>query len=343
MSKLFIPCFLVATAVCGFAAECCLARVWTDVSGKQVNATYVRTVGSQVVLQVVGGGAVPVELAKLSQADQSHLNEQGVRVWTAVDGTAVLGEFVRVRDGDVYLRIEGKMVNQPFDQFSKGDRRAIRAFAAEKDLSSELPDANDEESVETRLWQDEKGNSVEGSFDDILPDGRVLIAGKLRTHVISVQQLSEEDHDHLREELDGTELAALVPAAKPVVPPSPPEAVASANNGNTSRPANSPITSRPTPTPSRVPSNGLSTRPTIPPRPVYEPPPYNPPTYNPPTYNPPVARNSPRGANGSSDSTWENPNSAYETGRTVGIIVRCVLIGLCVLSAVGGFIRYMFQ
>ena len=206
-------------------------RVWTDLQGRQVNAEFVRLVDSDVVLKQPNGRVARVPLATLSEADKEfirlHLAEQGFRIWTATDGRQIEAQYLRVRDGSVYVKFQGSTISFPFDRLSISDRKFVREAAAKDDQTDQLPEVGDEETLpDSRLWSDRSGQTAIAQFDSILPDGRVLLATQQATRVVTIQELSDEDHDYLRNILEPKGLAHLVPVRpepEPEPEPPPPE------------------------------------------------------------------------------------------------------------------------
>jgi hypothetical protein len=308
----------------------CAARIWTDRQGRAVEAEFVRVSGAQAVLQLPTGRVVQTPLVDLSEADQAYIGEQlraaGVRVWTDLQGRQVHGQYVRVRDGKVYLKVQEKTTPVLFPTLSIADRWFVRQAAGERD-AKELPEATPEETLpDARTWTDVEGVEAQGQLDRVLPDGRVLLAVEGQTRIVDIKQLSAVDHDYLRKELEDTPLARLVPPPKPK-----PVEVAAIN----------PPRMRP-PVPPVVPPIAQRTRPTpatsSPRQPRTESPIYIPPA---PTVKlvlrcPRCGRVAPAGARYGDPCPDCNKRSTspYEMGRRAGVITRYVLIGIAALSAI---------
>lgn len=220
-----LVCGLLLLLCGGALAE---SRIWTDKRGRQLRAEFVRLVGNDVVLERPNGQVARVPLASLSEADHQFLKTllaaEGVRIWTSTDGRQIQAQYLRVRDGHVYVKIEGESTSFPFDKLSVADRLFVRQKAADDGQSDQLPEPADEETLPAaRQWTDVDGQSAVGQFERILPDGRVLLAVEGVTRVLDVAQLSEDDQEHLREVLKPQGLAHLVPAPQPPPEPEPPE------------------------------------------------------------------------------------------------------------------------
>ncbi len=350
--------WLLSTAV---VCTCCLlvcssaaARVWTDKQGRTINARFVRVVGLVGVFQLPSGKVVQLPLEQLSEDDQKylkqHLASQGIRMWTSTEGSQMLGRYLRVRDGTVYVKSQQKTAPLGFTNLAIADRLWVRAKAEENGQSDQLPPPTAEEELpEARTWTDTEGNSGEGRLDRVLPDGRVLLAVDGATRVVDIKKLTAVDHDYLREELAPQGLAHLVPR-KPEPTASPATAVPPRTSHIPSRPpgARSP---RPRSVPVRPPPR--VSRPAAPPSPsprslqrplpqTRAPRPYTPPRvdFTPVT---PVrilkcskcGRQAPPGAKLGEPCTYCSKRvSPYKLGRTVGMVGGI----LALVAFVGGLI-----
>lgn len=152
---IFTACLLLATSVSLFA------RVWTDKSGRQVEAEFVRVHQGRVILKDALGQVLPVPLDSLSEADQAYVREQTggkpaepekpapdeskitvkplMRNWTDEQGKTVRAAFVGVKDGQILLRDRGREVPVPFERFSKADRDVMRQHMVTMGKGDVLP------------------------------------------------------------------------------------------------------------------------------------------------------------------------------------------------------------
>jgi len=216
--------FLLSLLLLSLCCEAVAARVWTDNNGRSVNATFVRIFGEEVVLREPSGNVFKVPIRTLSEEDQAYLRSklesQGFRVFTSVDGKQIEAQYLRIRDGKVFMKINDAPTSIPFDRFSLADQQYIREQAAAEGEQQEVP-ATTRELGPSRIWKDEDDNTIRARYDSILPDGRILLAVDDDTMVIDVKKLSQADHEHLRTVLEPQGLANLIPE-KPV-PTSEPE------------------------------------------------------------------------------------------------------------------------
>lgn len=258
MSRSVLPTALLVGMLGFFVASPAVARVWTDQQGRSMNAKFVRVVGAVGVFQMAGGKVVKVPLAQLCESDQEYIRQeladQGVRVWTDVQGRQMMAKYRRIRDGKVFV-LQGQQITPLlFSQLSAADRLWVRDKAEMTGLAEQLPPpAEDETLGESRLWTDLDGNSGEGRLDRVLAGGRVLLAVEGATRVVDVKKLVPGDQDYLRELLEPKGLARLVPPK-----PRPPKTEVASAAGSPPSPA---VALRPRPEPTSSPKAPPSTMP----------------------------------------------------------------------------------
>lgn len=315
------------------------ARVWTDLKGDTVEAEFVRVTGAMVVLQLPTGRVMQTPVAGLIDEDQAFIREalaaDGVRMWTDQQGRQVHGKFVRIRDGKVYLKVGEKTTPVPFATLSTADRQFVREHAQQRGDVNELPEATPDESLPaSREWTDADGVTATGQLDRVLRDGRVLLAVDGETRIVTITKLSADDHDYLRERLQNTELASLVPAR-----PAPPVETVTATLPPPVAPpvVPPPVAPPPSPTP-----NPPATSYVPPPVPQWQPPPE--PVVTMVLRCNRCGRPAPPGASYNDPCPYCNKqgSSPYEMGRKTGLIARYVVIGVVVISVLGWIARRLF-
>ncbi|MCA9270760.1 MAG: hypothetical protein KDA41_19900, partial [Planctomycetales bacterium] len=214
----------LAVALAWFvSAQSLEARRWTDRRGRGVDATFVRLLGEEVVLQLSNGKVVKVPLASLSDPDiafvRGSLLDAGIRVWTDVSGRQVQAQYMRVADGKVYIKANGQTSPVEFTDLSTADRLYVREQLDEKSEQKLLPPADASESLPPpRAWADEDGRLVQGQFDRVA-SGKVFLAVEGATQVVPFEKLSDADQDYLRERLELQGLAHLLPPKRQPEPP----------------------------------------------------------------------------------------------------------------------------
>lgn len=189
-----------------------------------MDAQFVRVVGQEGVFKLRNGKVVRIPLSRFSQDDLDYIRQkladEGIRVWTDIDGRQVHAQFLRLADEAVYFRVGGKVTSVPFEKLSIADRRFVRQRMQEKGQTGNLPSAMpDEDLPPLRTWSDTDCNQVEAQLDRVAGK-RVLLCTSELTQVIDIGKLTDADHDYLREQLEPQGLAHLVPAKpQPVEPP----------------------------------------------------------------------------------------------------------------------------
>jgi hypothetical protein len=101
-------------------------RTWTDGSGQQVRAEFVRVHDGEAVLSSAGKTLL-VPLRNLSPQDQAwiqaELAKKEVRGWRRTDGQELRGKYLGYDDGQVRIRAGGTTVPVPLAELSRrGDR-----------------------------------------------------------------------------------------------------------------------------------------------------------------------------------------------------------------------------
>jgi len=208
-------------------------RTWTDTQGRAVQGEFVRIHGTDVVLQLPGNKIISVPLASLVEADRQHirglLQAEGFRVWTNTQGRQVFGQWQRVRDGQVYVKVDGNTASIPFETLSRADRQWVRKAAEADGIADQLPepDVKQGQTPPTRTWTDIHGKSVVAALESVLSDGRVMLSTADGTRVIARAELSPTDQDFL----------ANQPSDGPrrVLPGGPSAGLAQANRGDEGR------------------------------------------------------------------------------------------------------------
>ena len=129
------------------------ARTWRDQQGRAINAKFVRTNGTVVVLRTAAGRVIMVPLVQLSPEDQQYVRQkvdrtvpgarpllpseaQGafrspplaseVRTWTDVLGNTMQANLVDAGDGTVTLDCNGKIGEFPIENLSPADQQYVR-------------------------------------------------------------------------------------------------------------------------------------------------------------------------------------------------------------------------
>jgi hypothetical protein len=134
-----------------------------------------------------------------------------VRTWTDARGKTIQAEFVRVQNGQVTLKQNGRVVNVPLDRFSAADQEHIRS-RAKGDAAVKAPgNANDKKAVaadqaakaaaaelrETREWKDRAGRSIRARFTRFFGRQVVLAQGN-KMHRVDFSVLSAADQEFLQ-------------------------------------------------------------------------------------------------------------------------------------------------
>lgn len=133
-------------------------RVWTDLTGRQVQAQFARVADGKVYIKV-NGETNPVEFADLTTADRLYVRTQlsddeqkellpaadaseslpPARAWTDVDGNVVQGQLDRVLPGGVFLAVDGMTRIVRMEKLSEADHDYLREYLEPRGLANLVP------------------------------------------------------------------------------------------------------------------------------------------------------------------------------------------------------------
>lgn len=129
-----------------------------------------------------------------------------VRTWTDKQGQTTRGEFVRIHEGRVVLKVGTKTTLVPLSQFSQQDQEYI-----EGQVNRKANKDKDGDSQPVRIWTDARGNQILAAFSR-MDATQVVLSESGRLRMIGFMEISQSDRTHIKDLLRGQGQEQLVAA-----------------------------------------------------------------------------------------------------------------------------------
>jgi hypothetical protein len=218
MSRLRVSRLITALLLVLCLSTGVLARAWYSKQGTIVaKGEAIDVANGGVRIRDTNGRSVWIPIAGLKKEDQQYLSDElkkiDMRLWTHISGKQVLAKHMTVTDGIVFVKkLSSDRGEFDFATLSRADKAWVRKRAAADGQTKQLPEPTPGETITEpqRTWRDASGNAIEGKFDRLLPDGKLLIASGDSTQVTKVDQLSLKDRSYLGKVVKGPELKNLI-------------------------------------------------------------------------------------------------------------------------------------
>jgi hypothetical protein len=215
---------LAVVAILGASNSSLLARTWTNVAGKKIEAEFLRVDGDKVIL-LIGEKETPVALDQLSEADQEFVRQQPKReeaaplpdltiprIWTDKFGDTVTATFNGI-DREFVLLVSGRQTNRiAYSEFSPADQDLIRRVMESRGFGLRIPvGAADLKNQGLRNWTDRTGKVAQGILRRIEPEGQIVLQLANTTLKLPYMEFSESDREYLRLIAEQQELSDNLP------------------------------------------------------------------------------------------------------------------------------------